>query len=173
MSESSVLGPLNDKIREAKRAYYGLAPREQNLIAALAVVVIVALIYLIFMFPAQNSVSSASKKLEAKQSLLQWMQANEEQAIAAGKSGNGRRSGNNQNILGAVNSAASRYQITLQRYEPEGKDKLRVWLEDASFNNMVRWLHQLESQNGITVSSISLDAEKDPGLISAKIVLKN
>lgn len=173
MSESNALGVLNDKVRDVKRVYYGLAPREQNLIAALAVVLIIALVYLVLMFPAQNSVSSASKKLEAKQSLLLWMQANEEQALAAAKSGAGSRSGGSQNILGDVNNAASRFQITLQRYEPEGKDKLRVWLEDESFNNMVRWLHQLESQKGITVSSISLDAEKDPGIVSAKIVLKN
>ena len=172
MSENA-FGPLNDKIREIKRAYYGLAPREQNLITALLVVVLVAIVYLVLMFPAQNSVADASKKLEAKQSLLLWMQANEEQAIAAGKSSAGRRTGGNQNLLGVVNSTASRNQITLQRYEPEGKEKLRVWLEDASFNNMVRWLHQLESQNGITVASISMDSENDPGLISAKIVLKN
>lgn len=173
MSESNALGGLNDKLREVKRAYYGLAPREQNLITALGVVLIIALVYLVLMFPAQSSVSSASKKLEAKQSLLLWMQANEEQALAAAKSGAGGSSGRSQNILGDVNNAASRFQITLQRYEPEGKDKLRVWLEDESFNNMVRWLHQLESQNGITVASVSLDAENDPGIVSAKIVLKN
>ena len=173
MSETNALGAVNDKIREVKRFFYGLGQREQNLIVGMLIVVVIAVVYLALMFPAQNSVTSASKKLEAKQSLLLWMQANEEQALAAGKSSAGRSGGNSQNLLGDVNSLASRYQITLQRYEPEGKDKLRVWLEDVSFNNMVRWLHQLESQKGITVSSISLDSEKDPGLISAKLVLKN
>lgn len=173
MSESNALGAVNEKVREVKRFYYGLGQREQQLIGGLVVVMIIAVVYLALMFPAQNTVASASKKLEAKQSLLLWMQANEEQALAASKSRAGNRGGGSQNLLGDVNSIASRFQITLQRYEPEGKDKLRVWLEDVSFNNMVRWLHQLESQKGITVSSISLDSEKAPGLISAKIVLKN
>lgn len=174
MADANALGALNDKVRELKRSFHSLQPREQNLITALAVVVLIALIYLLLMHPAINSVASASKKLEAKQSLVQWMKANEDAARAASKATRGRSTSNrSQDILGAVNNAASRHNITLQRYEPEGKNKLRVWLEDASFNGMVRWLHQLESRNGITVASISLDAEKEPGLISAKIVLKN
>ncbi|MCG8314477.1 MAG: type II secretion system protein M [Pseudomonadales bacterium] len=172
MSESNALGALNDKLRDVKRNFYGLQAREQNLIIALGVVVIIALIYLLLMFPAQRAVSDASKRLESKQSLLQWMKANEDAAKAISSSPRGRQAGGNQDLLGAVNNIASRNKITLQRYEPEGKDKLRVWLENTSFNSVVRWLHQLEVRNGITVASISLDAEKEAGLVSAKIVLR-
>lgn len=172
MSDSGALGSLTDKIRDAKRSFYALQPREQNLITVLGVVVVIALVYLLLMYPAQNSVADANKRLQAKQSLLTWMQANEDAAKTAAKLTSGGSSSGSKDILGAVNKAASRYQIRLQRYEPEGKDKLRVWLEDMSFNNTVRWLHQLESRDGITVSSISLDSEKEAGLISAKIVLK-
>lgn len=174
MSETSAVSAINDKIRDLKRSYHSLAPREQNLITLMGVVIVIALVYLVLMYPAQNSVDSANKRLEAKQSLLQWMKANEDAALAAAKSTSGRRpAGGNQDILGAVNSSASRSQITLTRSEPEGRDKLRIWLDDVSFNKMIRWLHQLESSRGITVSSISLDAEKEPGLVSAKILLKN
>ncbi|MCG8673410.1 MAG: type II secretion system protein M [Pseudomonadales bacterium] len=173
MADSNALGALSDKVREVKRAFYGLQRREQNLIMLMGVVILIAVIYLVAMFPAQNAVAAATKKLEAKQSLLSWMQANEEAAKNAAKSSQGASRGGNKNLLGSVNQAANRYQITLQRSEPEGKDKLRIWLEDTSFNNMVKWLHFLESKRGIAVSSISLDAEKQPGLVSAKIVLKN
>lgn len=168
---NNALNSLSDRVRETKRAFYGLQPREQNLIVLMGVVIAIALVYLLVMYPAQNAVQDATKRLDAKQSLLSWMQSNEEAAKAASKISDAP-SGSGQNILATVNKSASRYQITLQRYEPEGKDKLRVWLEDTSFNNMVRWMHQLESRKGVSVSSISIDSEKSPGLVSAKVVFK-
>lgn len=168
---NNALNSLGDRFREIKRAFYGLQPREQNLVTLMGVVIVVALIYLLLMFPAQNAVNDATKRLDAKQALLSWMQSNEDAAKAASKIRTAS-TGSGQNILAVVNKSAGRYQITLQRYEPEGKEKLRVWLEDTSFNNMVRWMHQLESRKGIAVSSISIDSEKSPGLVSAKIVFK-
>jgi len=38
---------------------------------------------------------------------------------------------------------------------------------------MVRWLDQLETRYGLTIVNISVDAEKEPGLVTAKLVLQN
>lgn len=172
MSDSNLLETLNDKVSDAKRAFYGLKPREQYLVMGLGAVFALLLAYLLLIRPATGAVEASEKRLQAKQELLQWMKSNESVVMSSRGGASGAPSLNGQDILGIVNSAASRNGIQLQRYEPEGQSKLRVWLENVSFNNLTRWLDQLQNNNGVSVSSISLDSGKASGFVSAKVLLK-
>ena len=63
--------------------------------------------------------------------------------------------------------------VAVKRYENESENKLRVWLENVPFDKMVRWLDQLETRYGLVIVNIAIDAEKEPGLVTAKLVLQN
>lgn len=173
MSDASLLDTLNDRFSDVKRSFYGLKQQQQYMVLTLLGVIGLLLVYLVLLRPALQSVDRAEKKYQAKQELLQWMKANESAAMAAsGRGASGGPSLSGQNILAVVNSAATRNGITLKRYEPEGENNLRVWLEKVSFNRMMSWLNQLKNNNGVSVSSISVDADKASGFVSAKVLLK-
>jgi len=48
---------------------------------------------------------------------------------------------------------------------------VRVWLEDAAFDDFVTWLGQLNSKQGIFPESVSLE-RKSPGRVDARLTLQ-
>ena len=43
----------------------------------------------------------------------------------------------------------------LKRVEPEGRDSVRVWLDGAAFDVLVKWLVTLSSTHGIQVEGLN------------------
>jgi general secretion pathway protein M len=70
-----------------------------------------------------------------------------------------------------VTQSAADAGLTLRRLEPEG-DSLRVTLDDVAFASVVLWLSDLEVTQGVTLSAIELDRRTEPGIVSARLLLK-
>ncbi len=155
----------------ARRRYDSFADSERLVINIVAFLVVAALIYLIVVAPAQRAVASAEMKLVGKQNLVQWMKQNESLAReAAGGAGNNART--NLPLQSVVTSTAPRMGINVKRFEPESDDKLRIWLEKVPFDKTMSWLYQLEQKHGVKVINISVDSEREEGIVSAKLVLQ-
>lgn len=71
-----------------------------------------------------------------------------------------------------VTQSVSQANLRLRRIEttPGG---VRVTLEDAAFSHIILWLHDLELKNRISVSAIELDRRPEPGIVSARILLRD
>ncbi len=163
---------LSSKTRELKRAYYSLSARERVMVNAMLAVVLFALVYVVLVYPASRAVNQAQLDYEQKQNLLAWMKSEEGKMKAVAASGLGTKpKKTGQALMTQVNRSAQQAGLTLKRYEPDGEDKLRVWLDDVSFNKTIRWLNQLESRDGIKVINISIDAQNKPGIANFKIIL--
>lgn len=155
----------------ARRRYDSLADSERLMVNVVALLILAALVYLILIAPAQRSVSTAQLKLSGQQNLVQWIKENEALARMAAGSG-GATTKSDQPIQTIITSTAGPLGVTVKRYENESDSKLRVWLEKVPFDKAVRWLDQLESRYGIQIISVSIDAEREPGLVTAKLVLQ-
>jgi len=169
----SALDTLNVKMRELRRQYEMISPRDRIMLNGLIVFLVIIIGYFLVLRPAFNAVEEAQLSLKGKQELLQWMKSNEHRAkniAGSGKKAKGRRPG--QSLLALINQTSGRFQVSLKRYEPEGSDKLRVWVEDIPFNSLIRWLNSLESSNAVNVINISIDSQKESGIINAKVVFK-
>ncbi len=169
----SALDSINIKVRELRRQYELVSPRDRIMLNSLVVFLVIVIGFFLVVKPAFNAVEQAQLTLKGKQELLQWMKSNEHRAKSISGSGSKtkkRRPG--QSLLALINQTSGRFQVPLKRYEPEGDDKLRVWVEDIPFNSLVRWLNTLESSNAVSVINISIDSQKDVGIINAKVVFK-
>ncbi len=156
----------------AQRRYESLADNERRIVVGVAILILLALIYLLLVAPAQNAAKESQLKLAGQQNLLTWMKENESVARqAAGGGGSATKS--DQPLQTIVTSTAGPLGVAVKRYENESENKLRVWLEKVPFDKMVRWLDQLEKKYGLVIVNISVDAEKEPGLVTAKLVLQN
>ena len=162
---------LQNYVDMARRRYDSLADSERLIVNAVGLLVLAALIFLMLIVPAQRSVSEAELKVSGQQKLMQWMKENESLARMAAGAGNPVAK-SDQPLQTIVTSTAGPLGITVKRYENESDTKLRVWLENVPFDKTVRWLDQLESRYGIQIISVSIDAEKEPGIITAKLVLQ-
>lgn len=78
-----------------------------------------------------------------------------------------------RSILAAVDQSSRQAGIksSIKRLTPEGSKKVRLWLEKASFDQLVGWLAGLNAQSGLIVENINLTPEDDPGLVRANLTL--
>ncbi|CBL47060.1 general secretion pathway protein M, component PulM [gamma proteobacterium HdN1] len=172
-TETDQLASLKDAWAQARRRYWMLTHQERIAVNILAALVCIGLIFLLIIQPAINSRSQAALELNAKRTTLQWVKDNESRAAQASRSSVKTGSLSGQGLMALVTNTSSQMSVSLKRYEPEGDNKLRVYLEDQSFNKVMRWLDTLDKQHGTSIVNISLDASREPGLVTAKIVLRS
>ncbi|MGC1508437.1 type II secretion system protein M [Ketobacter sp. MCCC 1A13808] len=167
---NDALQTVQNYIDPIRRRYDSLEEMERWVVNGIVVLLVLVLVCLVLIVPAKNSLSEAEMKLAAQQNLMQWMQQNEPAARLAARGGSSTV-GTDQPLQSIVTSTAPSMGVTVKRFEPESDDKLRVWLENVSFDKTARWLHQLENRYGVRIVNISVDAEREQGLINAKLVL--
>lgn len=168
---SELVTQLKGYVETGQRRYNSLSDSERLIANAVTLVVALALIFLLVIAPAQRSVNAAEAKLVGQQGLLQWMQENEGLAREASRGGS-RSPRSNQPLQTIVTATAPRLGVAIKRLEPESGNRLRIWVEKVPFDNTMTWLNQLEERHGVTVNNISVDSEREPGLVTAKMVLQ-
>lgn len=171
-----VLSPVKEMLRplltRAENWFYKLESRDRNALLALTLFLGVAILYYGIWFPVSNGLAKAEEDYRAQVELIAWMKAHEDEAKAVGSS---LSSGGGQQVAGSlyalVNNVARQKSISLKRYEPDGDDKLRVWLENVSFNHFVSWIQVLVNK-GLVVSNVSVEGRDTGGKINAKVIFK-
>jgi general secretion pathway protein M len=158
--------PWIDKVLER---WEELNEREQMVLRLLAGTIVLALILVFFVAPVLKQREKAQTLFETKRETLEWMREVAPKVKGMGSSG---QTTNAQSMMNTVNGTAASFQLSLDRVQPEGDSKLRVWLQNASFNTVMRWLNDLQINSGIVASSVNIDAESQPGLVSVKVVLQ-
>jgi len=168
---SDALQNIQNSLDPVRRRYDSLSDSERLIVNGIGILIVLVIIFLLLIVPAQRSVDQAQLTLQDKQNLMAWMKDNEDVARMAATGGSSSTR-SDQPLQTIVTSTAPSMGITVKRFEPESDDKLRVWLEKVSFDKTMRWLHQIESRYGIKIVNVSIDAERAEGLVTAKLVLQ-
>lgn len=158
----------------AGRWYREQSPRDQRVLALLAVFLLVVSVWLLVRLPVERDLSQAQRRYEAARSDHLWILAHRDEAARAAGRGAGqgsRGSQSGQALLSTVAGSARRSGLTLNRFQPEGDDALAVSLDEVVFGEMLRWLETLEAEEGIRVRQASLSAADRPGRVRARLVL--
>jgi general secretion pathway protein M len=157
-----------------KEWFSNLQPREQIMVLSGAVVLVILMFYLIVWDPLNKSVDTLENTVTEQESLLKWMQnaAAEAQRLRGTQTRPATR-GSGQSLLSLIDSTAKSGQLggALKRVKPDGDDKVHVWLENASFDDMVKWLESLQRTYAIEVLTITIDRQDIPGRVDARVVV--
>jgi general secretion pathway protein M len=153
----------------------GLEPRERMLVYAAAAVVGVILVYAILIAPLYSKYDKLVDSVDQQRETAQWMQQNAvtiRQLKGAGPAAGQGLAG--RSLLSVADSEArsARLGPALKRVEPEGSDAVRVWLDGASFDDLVGWLEVMSSRYGADVDTISLERAEGAGLVNARLTLR-
>lgn len=153
----------------------GLEPRERMLVYAAAAVVGVILVYAIFIAPLYSKYDKLVDSVDQQRETVQWMQQNAvtiRQLKGAGPAAGQGLAG--RSLLSVADSEArsARLGPALKRVEPEGSDAVRVWLDGASFDELVGWLEVMSSRYGADVDTITLERAEAAGLVNARLTLR-
>ncbi|MBK8307817.1 MAG: type II secretion system protein M [Gammaproteobacteria bacterium] len=149
--------------------YEQLSRRDRLALRGLCGFAAVVVLYSLLLQPLIGYSSRAQRRLLEEQELIAWLRANEPVAKAAAAAS---MAGRDQPVASLVNSSAKANELTIRRYEPAGDGSIRVWLEGAQFNSVVKWLYQLQSVHGIHAAEFSVERESEPGRVSARLTLE-
>jgi len=137
---------------------------------ALTLVMGVLLLWSLVWKPVSDWRELEANRYQNARALVDWMRANESRARSAaqgGPSGTSERS-----LLPVITRAAEAQGLKLTRLQPEGNGAVSVVLQAQPFNDVLRWLAQLQENNGVSVLRVSIDAEGRPGLVNGQLRLQ-
>lgn len=157
--------PIQDALRQ-------MAPRERVMVLAGAVVVAVTLLYLVLWEPLMQAHRDRQMALESARHIAQRIEqaaALLQQGAASGAAAVDRKT----SLLTAVDQTSRSAVLgkAPSRVQPEGDKEVKIWIEDTSFDNMLRWLQQLQTRYGITPKQLEVERGAGPGLVSGRLSL--
>lgn len=152
----------------------GLEQRERHLVISGAVLLIIMILYVAIWEPLTSSVEKLRATARDQQTALVWMkQASSEIRRLRGSQGR-KALASGQSLLTLVDSTAKSSGLggAMKRVQPDGENKVRVWMEGASFDEVIRWLVQLESSHGVGIESSVFELKENAGRVDARLVLE-
>ena len=151
--------------------FLGLQTQERITVTAGAVALAIMLFYVAVWDPIHSSVEQLEKNVAKQAPLLQWMQQAAEDVKNLKGTKSQLKSKAGQSLLSLVDSTAKSSKLgdALKRVKPDGEKKVRVWLENASFDAMVTWLEKMNKNYGIEVLTLVIDRKDVHGKIDARI----
>jgi len=150
------------RVQQASEWYQKKPPRDQLVIRAVATLAVLAILFSLFVAPLIRENAELKETLERKVSFYELMAEN-----GARFSSSGSVSGNKP-LLSTVSQEARKSGITLTRYEQDGSS-LRVWVDDAGFDDAIRWIESLSRQKGVVASQVNIDRDDQPGRADIRI----
>ncbi|GGC71117.1 type II secretion system protein GspM [Marinobacter halophilus] len=158
--------------------YDQLPVRDRQALGALAVALLVAVLYFAIWRPVSDFREQAEASRENAEQLLAWMQANEASIRRLGGAGSTASAGaavdkpaDGRALMALVTRSAGEAGLSLQRFEPSGENAIRVWLEGVPFADVAAWLEQLDSRNGVIIDQAAIDRGNQPGRVSVRLTL--
>jgi general secretion pathway protein M len=152
-----------------------LETRERMMLAAGVVVLLVFMFYILVWSPIHTVYSELRNTVDEQRKTAVWMQESA-QTLARMKrsSGHAAQGLGGRSLLSVADSTARAGGLgqSLKRVEPEGSDSVRVWLDGASFDVLVRWLVKLSSIHGVNAESVTMEQSGTAGRVNARLTLQ-
>jgi general secretion pathway protein M len=152
-----------------------LAPRERLTVMAAAAVVVLLLLYSLVWSPLRGGYLELRDTVAVQRDTAVWMQESAQRLARLKRGGASSQGLGGQSLLSLTDSTARAGGLAsaLKRVEPEGANSVRVWLEGASFDQLIQWLGSLAERYGVSADTVSLERVADaPGRVNARLTLQ-
>ncbi len=159
-------------IEKFRQWFSGLALRERLLVSVAAAVLLLALLFLLIWEPLHGGVQRLRTEVASTQTLVAEL-AQARSLVLSGRGGIGVIQGQGRSLLAVVDQTGKEGGLgsAITRMQPEGDNTVRVWLEQADFVAVLRWLALLENTYGVAVVEAAVDRETQPGLVRVRLGL--
>ena len=151
-----------------------LNPRERNTVFAGAIFLLISIFYLAVWDPVFSALESAQQQNQSQRELLNWMKSTSAEVRglqSAGAAINSRLQNESLSSLAERSALSSGTKAFIRKLESD-KDAVKAELEQADFDRIIFWLHDMQSKYGIYASSILVEPHKEKGAVNARITLE-
>lgn len=145
--------------------------RDQRILVALVAVVVLVLLVWLALLP-QRAVARAQARVDDQRQLLDYMRQVGPTLAAAGPGGDLQPIG--ESFVVFVDRTAREHGLaeSLTGSPPAGNGAYRITFENADFNLMLTWVHQLSTRYGVQVEGANVTGAGAPGKVNATIQLR-
>lgn len=152
-----------------------LQSRERYMVLIAAVLVTIAILYLVVWSPIASSRDTKQNRVEAKRDTVVWMSQKKQEVEHLKRiNPNMFNSVNDErSLLAIVDTGAKQMGIrpAITRIEPKGEDSVHLYVEDMAFDYLIVLLGELERRNSIEVADASFNRSDQIGKITGKVTL--
>ncbi|WP_444897209.1 type II secretion system protein GspM [Microbulbifer sp. EKSA008] len=161
---------MKEQIEQWRQKWQALPPNDQRALGLLSIFGAVIFIVYGLYSPAKGFFDESRLRAEENRELVNWMEGQRPtlERIKPAGGGAGSASGT---LLQRVTGAAKQNQIVIKRFEPEGENRIRLWIEEVRYQDLQPWLNRL-MQEKMAVRTINLDALADEGMVSARLTIE-
>lgn len=152
-----------------------LEPRERLLLAIGAAAVVLFLVFVLVLLPLRANYHKLQTSVAEQRDTVQWMQQSARQVRQLQASGGAASQNLGGRSLLAVTDSTARaggLGAALKRIEPEGGTGVRVWLDGAPFDELVKWLGTLNTSHGVDVANATMERSESAGRVDARLTLQ-
>lgn len=153
---------MNNLLASLQTWWQSISQREQRLMVACTMLVLVGGLYWGIVQPVANRADNAQMRIQSEKQLLTWVKDKADE-IAVLK-GHGGKSVSGLPINQAVSSSVKRFKVELIRVQPRG-DEFQVWVAPMPFNQFMNWVTFLQETYGIGVVFLDLDKGDQEGMV--------
>jgi general secretion pathway protein M len=161
--------PPLDRLRNA---WNSLQSRERLVVGVGAVILLALLGYGVVWAPVQHDLSNLRINVPKQRTQLALMRVQAKQvAQLRGSAPTKIASGN---LLTKLEQSAQNRGLreSIARMEPDETNAVRLSLNSVDFNALLRWLKELQTQNGIRPETATITSQPDPGLVNARLLMR-
>lgn len=166
------LSEASRKVEEALEPlllrYQSFTPVEQLVVMALGGLIVLVLIFILIWMPVYQWKNAQVAEYERLQSLISWV--HQQGPKIKGRSDGAGKLPAGQTLQSMITRDSQRAKIVLQRTEPKGQN-LRVWINEVSFDVLIKWLLDLRRRYGIEAVDASIEHKSnEKGAVKAVLV---
>ncbi len=155
--------------------WQGLAPREQGLVSAMGVMIVIAMVYFFVLEPLFSGASSYRERVAAAEANLEYMKRVSpalKQAGGSSQTSQAQPGSGGRTLISIVDQTTTRFQLEPRGSTQSGQDKLRIQFDDSSFNALVSWFAELHTRYNVQVDAANLTREEDTaGVVSGSVTI--
>ena len=167
------LAELNRQLAPLRVWFEARQPREQLVVAAGALAVLLALIYLVLWQPFALARDHAEADLASARSLAARIEQLGSQAQQAHAGGGPPVVGPEVSLLSAVDQASKDGILgkAPSRMQPDGDKQVRVWIEDVPVDAVLRWIDDLQSRYAVRIDGVTVERRPTAGTVNVRLSL--
>lgn len=167
---------MDNIITSIKGYWNDLEARERQMLSWGSLVVAAILFYALIWQPWHKAISHMESALEPLRTNLVWMRQQSDNLNNGGVVVKAAPKGVNDSLLSIVEKTAQDYQVrrAIQQLVPAQQGKqVSVILEQANFNQWVRWVNFLLSEYGVSVSQLTAERDdKKPNIAEIRVTFE-
>jgi type II secretory pathway component PulM len=150
-----------------KAWFLQLNQREQTSLLALGLALALYVLYMFIWSPLDGMRDSLQVQNQGAAGTLQRVDAMVSEILQLRDSGT--QTSSRRNLTSLINQSTSRLQLQVTRLQPNSRGEIQVRLENAAFDDVLLWLHEIEYREGLLVREVSITQAGAVGRVNATV----